>query len=87
MTDARPTPPEPAPTVAEMSPAQHRRRARLGKAGVLDAFFDTYERETADQPMSLAEWVETTYDRDRITAEFKSTPLGTLIGDRLLRRE
>ena len=60
---------------------------RLSKAGVLDAFFDTYERETANQPMALAEWVETAYDRDRITAEFKSTPLGTLVGDRLLRRE
>ena len=60
---------------------------RLSKTGVLDAFFDTYQRDTDETPMSLIEWVETRYDPDQILASFSATPLGTLIGDRLLRRE
>ena len=60
---------------------------RLGKTGVLDAFFDTYERETANQPMALADWIETRYDPGRIAAGFSATPLATLINDRILGRE
>jgi protein tyrosine/serine phosphatase len=41
---------------------------RFGRAGLLDAFFDAYARETGKTPMPLMEWVETVYDPDRIAA-------------------
>lgn len=55
---------------------------RLGRAGVLDAFFDAYARDTATGPMPLAEWVETCYDPERIAAGFGATPLTTRITGR-----
>lgn len=43
---------------------------RHSKTGVLDAFFDAYERDTATGPMPLLEWAETLYDPEIITARF-----------------
>ena len=43
---------------------------RHGKTGVLDAFFDAYQRDTANRPMPLLEWAETLYDPDQIAAGF-----------------
>ncbi len=60
---------------------------RFSKAGVLDAFFDAYERDTAQNPLLLAEWAETRYDPARIAAGFSATPLATLINDRIFGRE
>jgi protein tyrosine phosphatase (PTP) superfamily phosphohydrolase (DUF442 family) len=54
---------------------------RHDKAGILDAFFDAYERDTATRPMPLLDWAETVYDPDRIAAGFKPTGLGTLIAN------
>jgi protein tyrosine phosphatase (PTP) superfamily phosphohydrolase (DUF442 family) len=63
---------------------------RFNRTGVLDAFFDAYEHDTAQDPMSLADWAETRYDRDRITAEFnatfKATPLRSLLKAHLAGR-
>ena len=59
---------------------------RHGRAGLLDAFFDAYQRDTEDHPLPLMEWAETLYDPDAIAAGFKPTPLGALIGNRLRRR-
>jgi protein tyrosine phosphatase (PTP) superfamily phosphohydrolase (DUF442 family) len=63
---------------------------RFNRAGILDAFFDAYEHDTAQDPMSMADWAETRYDRDRITAEFKTnfkaTPLRSLLRARLTGR-
>ena len=44
---------------------------RHSKTGVLDAFFDAYQRDTAIRPMPLLEWVETLYDPENITTEFR----------------
>jgi protein tyrosine phosphatase (PTP) superfamily phosphohydrolase (DUF442 family) len=60
---------------------------RFSRTGVLDAFFDAYARDNAANPMPLAEWAETRYDPDRITAGFSATPLATLINDSILRRD
>ena len=60
---------------------------RFSRTGVLDAFFDAYARDTAGDPMPLAEWVETRYDPGRIAARFSATPLATLINDRIFGRE
>ena len=58
---------------------------RFGKAGVLDAFFDAYRRDTKRSPMTLTEWIETRYDPGEITAEYSATPIGTRIGNYLRR--
>jgi protein tyrosine phosphatase (PTP) superfamily phosphohydrolase (DUF442 family) len=59
---------------------------RFGAAGILDAFFDAYRRDTELHPMPLAEWVETRYDPGQIAAAFNATPLGTRIANCLRRR-
>lgn len=58
-----------------------------GRTGVLDAFFDAYEADQPDGAMPLAEWVETRYDRDAVTAGFRPWKIGSFITDRILRRE
>jgi len=59
---------------------------RAGKTGVLDAFFDAYEAETRGE-MSLMEWIETRYARDRIMHAFRSRGWGDVLVDRILARE
>lgn len=58
---------------------------RFGRAGVLDAFFDAYQRDTELRPMPLPEWVACHYDPKRITAEFEATPLTVRLGISLRR--
>lgn len=60
---------------------------RQGKTGVLDAFFDAYQRDCPDGTTTLADWVETRYDIDAVTAGFRPWKLGDLITDRILHRE
>jgi protein tyrosine phosphatase (PTP) superfamily phosphohydrolase (DUF442 family) len=60
---------------------------RQGKTGVLDAFFDAYQADQPDGAMPLAEWVETRYDRDAVTAGFRPWRIGDFITDRILHRE
>ena len=60
---------------------------RQGRTGVLDAFFDAYERDCPDGSTSLAEWIETRYDRDAVIAGFRPWRIGAFITDRVLRRE
>jgi len=59
---------------------------RQGPTGVLDAFFDAYQRDTGGQ-VPLMEWVETDYDPAAITRDFRASGWGRLFTDRLLRRE
>jgi len=59
---------------------------RQGKTGVLDAFFDAYEAETGGGT-SLLDWIETEYNRERITHAFKSRGWADLLTDRILVRE
>jgi protein tyrosine phosphatase (PTP) superfamily phosphohydrolase (DUF442 family) len=59
---------------------------RYSKTGVLDAFFDAYQRDTARRPMPLIEWIETRYDATQIAAAFMATPLRTRIGNHLRRK-
>jgi protein tyrosine phosphatase (PTP) superfamily phosphohydrolase (DUF442 family) len=49
---------------------------RFGRAGVMDAFFDAYARDTAASPMALAEWAETRYDPAAVAAAFNATRTG-----------
>jgi len=56
---------------------------RYNRTGILDAFFDAYARDTAQDLMPLAEWAESRYDPVRIATEFnatfKATPLRSLL--------
>ena len=56
------------------------------RAGVLDAVLRAYASEGEGQ-VPFAEWVRDGYDPDRIAAGFAAGRLGTLLNDRLLRRE
>lgn len=55
--------------------------------GVLDAFFDAYEADTAREPMSLMEWVETRYDPEAISDAFEPKGLARWLVDKVLQRE
>jgi protein tyrosine phosphatase (PTP) superfamily phosphohydrolase (DUF442 family) len=57
-----------------------------GRAGILDAFFDVFERDTAAAPRTLLDWVETHYDPAAITAAFRPKPLGAVLAERLRHR-
>ena len=59
----------------------------LGRTGVLDAFFDAYERDCPDGATPLAHWIERRYDRDAVTAGFRPWRIGDFITDRVFRRE
>lgn len=65
---------------------------RQGKTGVLDAFWEAYEaalrRDGADpSPDHFRSWVRERYDRQAVKQAFKANVLGTLLTDRVLRRE
>ena len=58
-----------------------------GKTGVLDAIFDAFEAAHAETGVSFEDWVKTDYDPIAIKADFKPSTLGSLITEKLLRRE
>lgn len=60
---------------------------RWGKTGVLDAFFDAYEAANAAAPIGFWTWVETAYDPAAVEASFRATWWGSLLTERVLRRE
>ncbi|MEM1382075.1 MAG: tyrosine-protein phosphatase [Pseudomonadota bacterium] len=59
---------------------------RQSKTGILDAFFEVYLADAKGR-LSLREWIAQEYDPEAVTARFQATPWGSLLGDRLLRRE
>ena len=61
---------------------------RQGNTGVLDHVFDRYLAETRDSGMSLIDWMSLPdYDHKAIKAEFRASGWGSVLTDRLLRRE
>jgi uncharacterized protein (TIGR01244 family) len=58
--------------VAEARAQLHRRYGhfRWTATGVLDAFFDLYERDAKDRELAFLEWVETTYDPAALNRSF-----------------
>ena len=75
-------------TVAEAMEQLSLRWGHLARsrAGVLDAVLRAYARE-GEGRMDFADWVRDGYDPDAIAAAFTAGRLGTLLNDRLLRRE
>lgn len=67
---------------------RRRGHVRAGKAGVLGYTFRRYLAEGRPKGQSFLEWVEDpAYDPRAIKREFKASWWGTLLSDRLLRRE
>ena len=61
---------------------------RAGLTGVLDYIFERYLAEGEVEGLSFLEWVESpAYDPATIKADFRAGWWGTLLTDRLLRRE
>ena len=61
---------------------------KAGKTGVLDYTFERYLAEGEPQGMSFTEWVESPlYQPDEMKAAFRSKWWGSLLTDKLLRRE
>jgi protein tyrosine/serine phosphatase len=61
---------------------------REGLTGVLDFFLEKYVREIEPTGVSFIDWVDgPDYDPKALRAEFKASWWGTVLTDRLLRRE
>jgi len=61
---------------------------RQGKTGVIDYAFARYFAEAEPQGLSYLDWVRSpAYDPKRIKADFQAGWWGTLVTERLLRRE
>jgi protein tyrosine/serine phosphatase len=61
---------------------------RHGKTGVLDYMLERYLEEAEPKGVDFLEWVESeAYDPKRIKEDFKAQWWGTLVTERLLRRE
>ncbi len=75
-----------AEAVTELSPRYL--HVKAGLTGVLDYIFERYLAEGEPRGLSFLEWVESpAYDPARIKAEFRAGWWGTLLSERLLRRE
>jgi protein tyrosine/serine phosphatase len=61
---------------------------RQGKTGVLDYFFERYLEEAEPKGLSFVDWVESpAFDPKGMKATFRAQMLGSLLTERLLRRE
>lgn len=77
-------------TIREAMDQLHLRYLHIkqGKTGVLDYTFERYLEEGEPAGMSFTEWVESPmYDPAGMKAKFRAQMLGSLITERLLRRE
>ena len=60
---------------------------KSGKTGLLDFFFDEYLATNAQNPIEFMDWVEMVYDPVDLKARFKPSNFGSLISEKILRRE
>ena len=63
-----------------------------GKTGVIDHFFDTYKAAAARDNVEPGKahflaWVEKEYDKQAVQESFEPTKLGSLLTEKILRRE
>ncbi len=58
-----------------------------GATGILHFMLDRYAADTAAEPMSFRAWVESRYDPEALTAEYRSDAASDFVLDRVLRRE
>jgi protein tyrosine/serine phosphatase len=77
-------------TIREAMDQLHLRylHVKHGKTGVLDYVFERYLAEAEPAGMSFMEWVESPmYDPAGMKADFRAGMDGTLLTEKLLRRE
>ncbi|MEL7028835.1 MAG: tyrosine-protein phosphatase [Pseudomonadota bacterium] len=60
---------------------------RQGKTGVIDHFFDAYKAYNAETPTPFYDWVDRIYDPAATKASFMESWWGSLLTERVLRRE
>lgn len=60
---------------------------RFAKTGILDAFFERYYEEGETKGIDFTTWVKTIYDPDALERDFKPSPFGDWLVDRVLKRE
>jgi protein tyrosine/serine phosphatase len=60
---------------------------RQADTGILDRFFEKYLEDSARQPMSFFEWVDTVYDHDELKRSFRASGWARRLVDQVLRRE
>jgi protein tyrosine/serine phosphatase len=60
---------------------------KAGKTGMLDFFFETYLRETAQSGKPFLQWVDEDYDPEAMRTAFKAQWWGTVLTEGVLRRE
>lgn len=62
--------------------------SKAGLTGVLDHLFEVYLRDVAPKSISFYDWTQSAdYDPNAIKADFKASWWGTLMTEKLLRRE
>lgn len=59
---------------------------RQTNTGILDRFFEAYEKANREKPIDFLTWVDTEYDPAAISNEYKNNRWGNFL-DRLMRRE
>lgn len=60
---------------------------KQGKTGMLDYFFEQYRLANEAEPIDFLEWVRTKYDREATHNGFMASWWGSLLTEKLLRRE
>ena len=60
---------------------------KQAKTGLIDHFFESYEKRNAESPIEFYEWVATEYDRKAMKEEFMAKGWATLLVVTILRRE
>jgi len=60
---------------------------RHAKTGILDHFFETYQKRNAEQPVDFLLWSETDYDPEALKKDFHTNRWANVFIDKILRRE
>lgn len=60
---------------------------KAGKTGILDLFLARYAAARAESGIAFLDWVREGYDEAALRAEFRAGRLGSLLTERVLRRE
>lgn len=60
---------------------------RQGKTGMLDHFFNLYRERNAHDPIDFLDWVRTEYDRQACHDGFMASWWGSMVTEKILRRE
>jgi protein tyrosine phosphatase (PTP) superfamily phosphohydrolase (DUF442 family) len=60
---------------------------RQAKTGVLDCFFEAYEKANAERPMDFITWVESEYEPAEVAKGCRNSRWANWLVDKLIRRE